>query len=83
MRLLSAGNLASARAPGAGDLAVLVDQHDQAAAVAAAAAKRRVPCVRQTQESVFATREANDLQMLSLDALSEGAGDAHNGGLPR
>ena len=75
VRLLSTGTRLGGRPLAPGDLAVLVDQHDQAAAVAEALAKRRVPCVRQTQESVFATREAEDLQML-LDALSDGAGDA-------
>jgi exodeoxyribonuclease V beta subunit len=75
VRLLSSGTRLGGRPLAPGDLAVLVDQHEQAAAVAEALARRRVPCLRQTQESVFATREAEDLQML-LDALSEGAGDA-------
>ncbi|MBL9173724.1 MAG: UvrD-helicase domain-containing protein, partial [Verrucomicrobiales bacterium] len=75
VRLLSSGARIGGRTLAPGDLAVLVDKHEQAAAVAEALAQRRVPSVRQTQESVFATREAEDLQML-LDALSEGAGDA-------
>ncbi|MEN9677209.1 MAG: helicase/exodeoxyribonuclease beta subunit [Verrucomicrobiota bacterium] len=75
VRLLSGNTRLGDRRLAPGDIAVLVDTHVQAEAVATELALRRVPCVRQTQISVFATREADDLQML-LDALSEGADEA-------
>lgn len=75
VRLLSEQTSLGNRRLAPGDIAVLVDKHDQAEAVAQELARRRVPCVRQTQESVLATREADDLQML-LDGLSDGADEA-------
>lgn len=75
VRLLSDGTRLEDRRLAPGDIAVLVDTHAQAEAVATALALRRVPCVRQTQQSVFATHEADDLQML-LDALCEGAAES-------
>ncbi len=53
-----------------GDIAVLVDQHSEAARMAAALSRRGVPSVQQTQESVFATTEAREVQSL-LEALTE------------
>ena len=74
-RMLSADTRIGSRRLVPGDIAVLVDRHAEARAIAAALALRRIPSVRQTQESVFATREAADLQAL-LEGLVDGASDA-------
>lgn len=55
-----------------GDIAVLVDRHEQAELMASALGRRGVPSVRRTQQSVFSTREAQEVQAL-LTALVEGA----------
>ncbi|MEE9928318.1 UvrD-helicase domain-containing protein [Microvirgula aerodenitrificans] len=56
----------------AGDIAVLVDTHWQGAQVAAALAVRGVPSVLQTRDSVLASAEAGELQLL-LEAVADPA----------
>ncbi len=75
VRLLSSDVRLGGRRLAAGDLAVLVDRHEQAELMAVALSRRRVPSVRRTQQSVFGTREAHEVQAL-LTALVEGAREA-------
>ncbi|MGE8357937.1 MAG: 3'-5' exonuclease, partial [Microvirgula sp.] len=56
----------------AGDIAVLVDTHWQGAQIAAALAVRGVPSVLQTRDSVLASAEAGELQLL-LEAVADPA----------
>ncbi|MBN8248018.1 MAG: exodeoxyribonuclease V subunit beta [Verrucomicrobia bacterium] len=72
VRWLAAGVRLGKRPLAPGDIAVLVARHDEAEAVARALSRRGVPSVRQTQQNVFATPEADDLQIL-LDGLVDGA----------
>src|SRR5262249_42676718 len=51
-----------ARRLAGGDIAVLVRSHRQGSLVAAALARRGVPSVQQAADSVFASREAEQLQ---------------------
>jgi len=74
VRLLSGDLRLGAHLLAPGDIAVLVDRHHEAETIAAALARRRVPSVQRTQQSVFATREAGELQAL-LEALVEGSRD--------
>jgi exodeoxyribonuclease V beta subunit len=74
VRLLGGGCRIGERPLQPGDIAVLVDRHSEAAAMAAVLSRRGVPSVQQTQESVFATPEAQAVQSL-MEALTEGGRD--------
>jgi len=69
VRWLSAGIRLGERPLEPGDIAVLVNTHDEAEAMARALVQRRVPNVRQTQRSVFDTPEAHELQILLEGAV--------------
>lgn len=75
VRLLGGSGRLGERPLQPGDIAVLVDRHSEAAAMAAVLSRRGVPSVQQTQESVFATPEAQAVQAL-MEALTEGGRDA-------
>jgi exodeoxyribonuclease V beta subunit len=72
-RLLNTARLGSARlAPR--DIAVLVRKRDQARLVQEALRALRIPCVLHTEESVFASREARELDRV-LAALAQPGND--------
>ena len=52
------------------DIAVLVESHQQAESVAAVLGPLGIPCVQQTQRSVFESEEAGELLLL-MQAISE------------
>ena len=52
------------------DIAVLVESHQQAERVATALAPMGIPCVQQTQRSVFESEEAGELLLL-MQAISD------------
>ncbi len=82
-RLLVLGRQGRARLPAAdggerrlegGDVAVLVRSHHQGRLVGAALARRGVPSVQQAEDSVFASREAEQLRRVLL-AVAEPSRD--------
>ena len=55
-----------------GDIAVLVRTHQHGRLVAAALARRRVPSVQEAEDSVFASREAEQLRRVLLAVAEPG-----------